>query len=115
DRNTRSAIERASLDFMRKTVRRLREPGEEAVIDEALIDAQNRQETLLDAVLTALRADGDVLGGAATEAAEAAKDAIRCVLDRGYDHHRLQVELDWWSQATGGKATIAIESPTVRS
>jgi hypothetical protein len=37
DRTTKSAIERASLDFMRKTVRRLPEPGGEVIIHAALI------------------------------------------------------------------------------
>lgn len=109
----RTAVERVSLGLMRSTVCCLSAAGEESPGHEAaIVDAQDSMDQQLDAVLEALRANGGTTDDAAIQASQDAEEAVRHLLELGYDPERLQIELDWWSRATGGPAVRIEQTPT---
>jgi len=109
DDAVRGGIERLCLDAMRKVVRRLPDPQHEGVHERTSAGETHRAmdglEACLEALLAAHGADRDTGGHATMAAAQAVTDAAAvAVLGHGYDLGRLQIELEWWSRATGGPA-----------
>jgi len=47
-------------------------------------------------------ANDDYQGEAVQAACQAAETAVVAVLDNGYDVARMQIALDWWSEAVDG-------------
>ena len=102
----KAAGERLLLDFMRWVTRRLPAPGQAGVPPEnqpAMDAALDRLEACLDDLTAACRDAGDDYErGAVKAACQTTEAAVVAVMDCGYDLGRMQIALDWWSEAVDG-------------
>jgi hypothetical protein len=117
DDQTKAAVGRMLLDFMRGAVWRLPAPGSAAAadgdpVDVALIDLERRLETLR----VASRAEGSVLpphhGPATTAALSGVQKALDSAVRAGVERRRMQIALEWWAKATGNTVTFNVEPST---
>jgi len=102
----KTAGSRMLLDFMRDATRRLLDPaqtGAPAADQDDTGAALRRLETCLDDLMAACRsAGGNYQCGTVQTACRATESAIVVLLDDGYDLGRMQIALDWWSEAVDG-------------